>query len=71
MNITSVALNGLHQAEAGIQKTASAIASAAGTEDAVSLSDAAVSLIENRNAFAGDIQTLKVADDLEREAIDL
>ena len=69
MNVSSVALGGLHQAEAGVQKAANAVARATGSEDAVSLSDTAVSLIENRNAFAANIQTLKVADEMEKEAI--
>ena len=71
MNVSSVALNGLHQAEAGIQKAANTVANAAGTEDAVSLSDTAVALIENRNAFAANIQTVKVADQMDKEAISL
>lgn len=71
MNVSSVAVNGLHQAETGIQKAANAVTNVAGTEDAVTLSDTAIALIENRNAFAADIQTLKVADQMEKEAIGL
>ena len=71
MNVSSIASGGLHQAEAGIQKAANTIANAAGSPDSVSLSDTAVALIENRNAFAANIQTLKVADRMEREAIGL
>ncbi len=71
MNVSSIALNGLHQAEAGIQKAASAVANAAGTADTVSLSDTAVALIENRSAFRANIQTLKVADRMDKEAIAL
>ncbi len=71
MIVTSIALGGLRQAEAGIQKTASAVANAAGSADAVSLSDAAVSLIQGRNDFSANIQTLKVGDEMEKEAIDL
>jgi hypothetical protein len=71
MNVSSVALGGLHQAEVAIQKAANTIANVAGSLDAVSLSDAAVALMENRNAFAANIQTLKMGDQMDKEAIDL
>ena len=71
MNVSSVALGGLHQAEAGIQKAADTLANAPGSADIVTLSDAAVALMENRNIFAANIQTLKVADQMEKEAVGL
>ena len=71
MNVTSIALGGLQQAEAGIQKAASTVAEGASTEDTVSLSDAAVSLIQGRNDFSANIQTLKAGDQMEKEAIGL
>lgn len=71
MNVSSIALNGLHQAEAGIQKAANTVADTAAGADTVSLSDTAVALIQSRNDFAANIQTLKVGDEMEKEAIGL
>lgn len=71
MNVTSVAMNGLHQAEAGFQKAASQLSSAADSADSVSLSDAAVGMMESRNEYSANIQTLKVADRMDKEAIDI
>lgn len=71
MNVTSVATNGLHQAEAGFQKAASQLSSAADSTDSVSLSDAAIGMMESRNEYSANIQTLKVADQMEKEAIDI
>lgn len=71
MNVSAIATNGLQQAEAGFQKAASQLSGAADAGDSVSLSDAAVGMIENRNAYSADIQTLKVADQMEKEAIDI
>jgi hypothetical protein len=39
--------------------------------DTAGLSDAAVALLAWKNAYAGDIQLLKVADKMQRQAIDL
>lgn len=71
MNVSAIATNGLHQAEAGFQKAASQLSNTADAEDSVSLSDAVVGLIQNRNEYSANIQTLKVADQMEKEAIDI
>jgi hypothetical protein len=71
MNVSSIALGGLNQAEAGVQKAAKAIANPADAGDLVTLSDTAVALMVNRDAFAANIQTLKVADQMDKEAIGL
>ncbi len=71
MTVTSVALGGLHQAEAGVQAAADKIATAADATDSVSLSDQAVALIENRDLFAANIKSLQVADEMQKEAIGL
>jgi flagellar basal body rod protein FlgG len=39
--------------------------------DTANLSDAAVSLLSAKNAFATNIKLLKVADEMQRQAIDL
>lgn len=71
MNVSSISMGGLRQAEAGFQKAASQLSNAADSADSVSLSDAAVSMMESRNAYDANIQTLKVADRMEKEAIDI
>jgi len=71
MTVSAIASTGLHQAEAGFGKAAAQFTGAAETADSVSLSDAAVAMIENRNAYSANIQTLKVADQIEQAAIGL
>ncbi len=71
MNVSAIATNGLHQAEAGFEKAASQLSNAADATDSVSLSDAAVGMIEDRDAYSANIQSLKVADRMEKEAIDI
>ena len=71
MNVSAIAMGGLQQAEAGFQKAAGQVSNAADEADSVSLSDAAVGMMENRETYAANIETLKVADQMEKEAIDI
>jgi hypothetical protein len=76
MQISAIALQGLNQAQAQVDQAAGRLASiGADTSqadvDTAGLSDAAVALLAWKNAYAGDIQLLKVADKMQRQAIDL
>jgi len=69
MDISATAANGVIQADASFQKAADGLSSAATSVDTVSLSDAAISLTQTHLAFSLSIETLKIADDLEKAAI--
>ena len=66
MDIIYTALGGLQQAEGQLNRAASLMArspySTAAPQDEVSLSDAAVSVLEARNSFAANLDSVKVAD---------
>lgn len=71
MSVSSVALGGLNQAQATIENTVKRINDAAGQEDTVALSTDAVNLIQAKGDFQANIQVLKIADQLEKSAINL
>ena len=77
MEISAIALQGLNQAQAQVEEAAGQLASI-GTDtsqgepvDTAVLSEAAVALLSGKNAFATNIQLLKVADEIEGQAIQL
>ena len=77
MDVSAIALRGLDQAQMtfdhAARNLASAGASASGGSptDTVNLSDAALSLISARIDVETNLQTLKVAGGMDRQAIDL
>ena len=77
MDISAIALQGLNQAQAQLEQTGGRLASIGdntpdGTSvDTANLSDAAVSLLSAKNAFSTGIQLLKVADEMQSQAINL
>jgi len=77
MEISAIALQGLQAADQQLDKAAASIASAASLSpdtapaDAVDLSAEMIALLAAKNAFAANLATLKVADDVQKSAIDL
>ena len=71
MNVSSIALQGLNQAQDQLQSTARRIAGAGSPTDSVNLSDAAVSLITAKNDFEANLNTIKVDDQMQKSTINL
>lgn len=76
MDVPSIALQGLDQANAQLDASASAIAGATTTDsnggiDVVSLSDDMVALISAQNQFAANLATMKSANGIQKSLIDL
>jgi hypothetical protein len=77
MDVFSIALRGLDQAQMTFDHAARNLVPAGGAApgnsptDSVNLSDAALSLISARIDVETNLQTLKVAGGMDRQAIDL
>jgi len=76
MDISSIALQGLEQAQVQLEAAATAIAgggspSSGQGADTVDLSTAVVALLSAKNQFALDIGVLKVADQTQKNLIDV
>jgi hypothetical protein len=77
MDISSIALQGLQQAQNQLDTSARRIASigsqtpAGASVDTVDLGQEAVSLLSAKNDFAANINVLKIADKMQKNAIDL
>jgi hypothetical protein len=74
MNISAIAANGVSQASAGFQNAVENLSNAANPAnpiDTVSLSDAAVAVTQKHLAYSASIDVLKIADDVEKDAISL
>lgn len=76
MDPSTSALSGLKQASTQFENAAAKVAKASAAPagagaDNVDLSSAAVSMLAARNDFAGNINMLKVADEMERRAINM
>ena len=75
MQAISAALGGLHQAENLLNQTAARIAqsplSAETPQDQVSLSDNAVSLLVAQTSYQANLDTIKVADEMENSTLSL
>lgn len=75
MTITSAALDGIHQAEARPEQTATRLAkqtdSTAQGPDVVSLSDEAVALIAAKIAVAANVRALHATDDIQKSLLKL
>jgi len=75
MTITSAAVDGIHQAEARLEQTASRVAkqtdSTDQAPDVVSLSDEVVALLDAKNAVAANVKVLHAADDIQKTLLNL
>jgi hypothetical protein len=76
MDISSIALQGLEQAQVQLEAAATSIASGGASSsgpgpDTVDLSTAVVALLTAKNQFALDIGVLKVADQAQKSLIDV
>jgi hypothetical protein len=77
MEISAIALQGLNQAQAQVQQAGGRLASMGASSvdgtpvDTADLTDATVSLLAGKNAFAADIQLLKVADEMQKQTLNL
>jgi len=75
MQITYTALGGLQQAEDQVNRTASLLArspfSTAPPQDEISLSDAAVSLLEAKTSYQANLDSIKVADEMQKSALSM
>jgi hypothetical protein len=77
MEISAIALQGLNQAQTQVEQAGQRLASVGSNTgdappvDTATLSEAAVSLLSAKNAFATDIKVLKVANEMQSQAIDL
>lgn len=77
MEISAIALQGLNQAQAQVEQAGGRLASIGASSgegspvDTADLSEAAVSLLSAKNAFATNIKLLKVANEMESQAISL
>jgi len=75
MQVTYTALGGLQQAEDQVNRTASLLArspfSTSERQDQVSLSDAAVSLLAAKTSYSANLDSIKVADEMQKSALSL
>ena len=72
MDVTSVALRGMQDAQSTLQKTANQIASVSPeNSDSVDLSSQMVAMLAARNQFQTDVRLVKTADDMQKKVLDL
>ncbi len=77
MDLSAIALQGLEQADAQLEKAASRIASAAALSpdgsnvDTVDLSAEMVALLSAKNQFSVEVATLKVAGEVQKNEVNL
>ena len=77
MDVSSIALQGLEQAQVQLDNSAKRLASIGATSpsgavvDDVSLSQEAVSMLSSKNEFAMNINVLKIADEMQKSTINL
>jgi flagellar hook protein FlgE len=77
MDLSAIALQGLGQAEVQLEAAATALASAgtlspdAASADAVDLSTEILALLSAKNEFSANLTTLKLADEIQKNTINL
>ena len=77
MDLSAIALQGLGQAEAQLETAAARIASAGALSpdganaDTVDISTEIVALLSAKNQFSLNLTTLKLADEVQKNTIDL
>jgi hypothetical protein len=75
MDLSAIALQGIDQTEIQLEKAATRVASAGSLDatgsDTVDLSGEMVALLSAKNEFSVNLQTLKIADEVPSNVIDL
>jgi flagellar hook protein FlgE len=77
MDVTTIALQGLHQADARLESAGSKIASfgasspGGANQDTVDLSAAVVALLSAKNLYSANLSSVKTADEMLKTSIDL
>jgi hypothetical protein len=77
MDLSAIALQGLQQADVQLEKAAARIAGAAtlspdgSNVDAVDLSAEIIALLSAKNQFSVSLATLKLADQVQKNSIDI
>ena len=75
MDLSALALQGLEQANVQLEKAASSLAALSSPDgsniDIVDLSAQMVALLSAKNQFSVEIATLKVADEVQNNAVNL
>ena len=71
MEISAIALSGMHAAQTRLENTATRIAHVSEPEDRVDLSAEMVALMESRNDFAANAKALKTADQMQQSVLDV
>jgi hypothetical protein len=77
MNISAIALDGLNQAQASFEQSASRLSAMTtpgpegGSIDTVDLSASIVEMLSAKQNFAANVNVLKTADHIERQALDI
>ena len=75
MDATSIALQGLQQADLQLNQAAASIASTSTSDgsspDPVSLSAELIALLDARNNFSVNLATLKVAESVQKQSLDV
>lgn len=76
MDVSSIALQGLQQAQTQLETTAQQLSTAGSSSngapmDTADLSDAAISLMSAKNQFAANLNLMKIADQMQKHVIDL
>jgi flagellar hook protein FlgE len=71
MDIASIALGGLNQAQSLLDRAAIRVSNSASTANPLDLAASAVELSQAKTEFAANIQVVKTVDDLEKRSINL
>jgi flagellar basal body rod protein FlgG len=71
MNIVGVALGGMQAAQQSVEATARRVASPDQAGDTVDLSAEMVALLSAKNQFAMNAQVVHIADQMQRQVLDL
>jgi flagellar hook protein FlgE len=71
MDVSAIAVGGLEQAQSQLESTAKRIAGPSNPIDGVDLSQEAVSLIQARNDFQANLDTIKVNDRMLQSLFDV
>jgi flagellar hook protein FlgE len=77
MDLSAIALQGLEQGQARLEQAATRLASAGADTpdgaslDTVDLSAEIVALMSAKNQFSADLSTLKTADQIQKNVLDL
>jgi flagellar hook protein FlgE len=69
MDVSSIALQGMQQAQLQLENSARRVASA--NSDTVDLSQEMVSLLTAKNQFAANSNVVKIADEMQKSVINL